>query len=99
MQARMGECMIVKLKLVKKCPNGHKGEFIVLGNNQCEIQIARNRNPSIEEFATTLIHELLHLWVTILQTHGLKEGIRREHRFINDVVPLINSKLTKHYGR
>lgn len=89
--------MQLQLKLLSKLDYGHKGEFIVKGPNKCEIQISKEKNTSITEFATTLLHELLHFWVTILQTHGLKESIRKEHKFINNVVPFILRKLVKSF--
>lgn len=89
--------MKITLKLVDKCPDDHRGEFVVIGRNRCEIQISKRHNKTVNEFAATLLHELLHLWVTILQTHGLKEGIRREHKFINKIVPTILNRLSKDY--
>lgn len=81
--------MIVTISFVGKCPNDHRGEFVVRGPETCEILISRDRNTTLNEFAATFLHELLHLWVTVLQNHGVKKGIRREHWFINDVVPKV----------
>ncbi len=89
--------MRLQIKMVQRCENDHRGEFIVKSNNQCEIQISKKRNQTIDDFAETLLHELLHLWVTILQTHGLKDSIRREHGFINSIVPKAIKELNKHF--
>lgn len=89
--------MRLQIKMVQRCENDHRGEFIVKSSNQCEIQISKNRNQTIDDFAETLLHELLHLWVTILQTHGLKDSIRREHGFINSIVPKVIKELNKHF--
>lgn len=89
--------MILTIKLVDKCEHDHRGEFAVLGSNRCEILISKKRNPDVNAFAATLLHELLHLWVTVLQTHGLRESISVEHRFIDDVLPYVLRKLSHHF--
>jgi len=89
--------MIVKLKFVDRCPNNHRGEFIVRSAKVCEVQIAKNHLKCLNDLAEALLHELLHLWVTILQEHGVKQGIRKEHRFINSMVPKLINKLAKEY--
>lgn len=81
--------MIVTINFVNRCENDHRGEFVVRGKETCEILISKARNTNLNEFAATFLHELLHLWVTVLQIHGVKEGIRREHGFINNVLPYI----------
>lgn len=90
--------MLVNLKLVPKCPKGHRGEFIVRGNSRCEILISREHNDNVGEFAATLLHELLHLWITILQSHGLSKGIRKEHKYIDGILPYILRKLAKSFS-
>jgi hypothetical protein len=89
--------MQLRIKLVPRCEHDHRGEFIVKSKNTCEIQISKKYNKTLDEFGATLLHELLHLWVTILQSHGLKEGIRLEHRFINTVTPMILKTLVEYY--
>jgi hypothetical protein len=91
--------MQLAIKLVDKCPCGRRGEFLTLSSNRCEIQISKARNKTVSEFAETLLHELLHFWITILQTHGLREGIRREHAFIFDVTPRILQKVAHYFRR
>jgi hypothetical protein len=93
----VGGVMRLSIKLTDTCPKNHRGEFIIKGANTCEILISKKLNQNVNEFAVTLLHELLHFWVTILQTHGVKEGIKREHRFINDVVPKVIKRFAHWY--
>jgi len=74
--------MNLKVKLVAKCPKNRRGEFIIKSKNESEIRISRKLNINVAEFAETLLHELLHFWCAILQTHGLAEPKRKEHQFI-----------------
>jgi hypothetical protein len=97
MWKRTERLMIIKLKLVPKCEGNCSGICIIHSANVCEIQISKKRNKTIDVFADTLLHELLHLWVTILQTHGLKEDMKIEHKFIADVLPMILKKLAKYF--
>ena len=89
--------MKLLVKIVPKCKHNHRGEFLVRDAHKCEIQISADKNKDVSDFAATLLHELLHFWVTILQTHGLKESIRREHKFIDRVVPYLLTKLAFYF--
>jgi hypothetical protein len=89
--------MNVTIKIVKRCSGDDCGQFVTISKNRYQILIAEKHNKSIGEFADTLLHELLHLWVTVLEHNGLKEDIRREHRFINEVLPILIQKFAKHY--
>jgi hypothetical protein len=89
--------MIIIIKLVDRCPEDFSGEFRVLSNGRCRILISKRKNKDLTEFADTLLHELLHFWVTLLQTYGVKESIRREHKFIDEAVPDVLLKFAKHF--
>lgn len=78
--------MILTIKLVNQCQKNRRGEFIIKSKSNSEIRISRKFNKTVAEFAETLLHELLHFWCTILQTHGLAEPKRKEHGFIYTAV-------------
>lgn len=74
--------MKLTVKLVNECPKNRRGEFVIISKSKAEILISKKRNKTVGDFAGTLLHELLHFWCTILQSHGLAEPRRKEHRFI-----------------
>lgn len=90
--------MILRFKLVRQCLHNHRGEFVRINDKTFEIRISRKLNKNVNEFLTTLLHELLHFWVTVAQTHGLEISYRKEHRFIFNVVPTIIHRLIKFKG-
>lgn len=87
--------MELKVKLVDECPKRRRGEFIIKSKNYSEIRISRKLNKTVAEFSETLLHELLHFWCSILQTHGLAEPKSKEHPFIysavDEIVHIYNS--------
>lgn len=57
-----------------------------LVRNKFEISISLKRNKTMEEYAGTLLHEFLHLWLGILQRHKyLPVGLKDEHKVIENV--------------
>ncbi len=74
--------MRVTIKMVPRLPDGDAGIFTVHSRNRATIRVSLERNPRLFEFAATLLHELLHLWVEVLLRHGFKIGARREHQWI-----------------
>ena len=87
--------MRLTLKVVPKCSKRHMGEFIVTGRDRCKILISRQANKEIGVFAETLLHELFHFWITILEQQGLRVSLRKEHKFINGVTPMLLKRLAK----
>jgi hypothetical protein len=54
-----------------------------LKKNKFVISLSRKRNTTLEEYAGTLLHELIHLWVGILQRRKyIPESIKDEHKMI-----------------
>lgn len=54
-----------------------------LVRNKFDIVVSLKRNKTIEEYAGTLLHEFLHLWITILQRHKyLPVSLKKEHNVI-----------------
>lgn len=91
--------MKLTVKLVSNCPRNRRGEFIIKSNSKAEIHISKLRNKTVGEFSETLLHELLHFWCTILQSHGLAKPQRKEHKFIYKAVDKIIHIYNQTFGR
>ncbi len=50
-----------------------------------EIQIADDLNDSVGQFAITLLHEFLHVWLSVLKANGAYIDSRKEHSYIRMV--------------
>jgi antirestriction protein ArdC len=88
--------MIVTIKEVGKCRNGAFGNFVLRRSGDALITISRKRNPDMAEYAATLLHEILHLWVTLLRLKGFRVKDRKEHRFIYAVEDVVIAMVRKH---
>lgn len=87
------------IKLVPECQKNRRGEFVIKSRNISEIRISKKLNRTVAHFAEALLHELLHFWCTILQSHGLAEPKRKEHKFIYEVVDEIIHIYNKYFGK
>ena len=74
--------MRLDIRNVKKCRNGASGNFILRGHESALITVSLKLNKTLAEWGSTLLHELLHLWTTLMRQNGLKVTDAREHRFI-----------------
>lgn len=74
--------MILEIKNVKDCRNKAMGNFIIKGNEKAIITISLKRNKTVAEYCSTLLHEMLHAWVTIFRAQGVKITNLKEHKFI-----------------
>ena len=74
--------MKVEIKAVKKCRNKAFGNFLVRGHESALITVSLDKNRTIAEYGATILHELLHLWLTILRQKKFKCTNNKEHRFI-----------------
>lgn len=81
--------MLINLKEVKKCRNGAFGNFLLRGRESALITVSMKLNNTVAEYGATVLHEFLHLWVTILRRKGFRVSDRREHKFIYAVEALI----------
>jgi antirestriction protein ArdC len=72
----------VRIVEVQRTRNGASGNFLTTGRNSARITISLALNRGMHEYAATLLHELLHLWVTMMRVKGLRVSNIREHRFI-----------------
>lgn len=91
--------MRIDIKEVKKCRNGAAGNFIMYRAGHARITISRKLNGVIYEYAATVLHELLHLWVTILRLRGFRVTNIKEHKFIYAVEGVVIGMAKKHLRR
>jgi hypothetical protein len=80
--------MLIDIREVKRCRNGAYGNILPRGKGKHRywvITINMAKNKTIADWATTLLHELLHAWVTALRLRGVKISNLSEHRFIYKV--------------
>lgn len=54
----------------------------ILSKDRAIIYISKSANKNPGQYAQTLIHEFLHLWLSMLQAVGAKIDFRRDHTFI-----------------
>lgn len=90
--------MILEIKKVKKCLNGAYGNFLLRGRDYALITVSLKLNQLLAEYGVTLLHELLHFWMTMMRREGFKMNDRREHQFIYAVEKKIINEMKK-YGR
>lgn len=74
--------MKLEIKNVKKCQNGASGNFLLRGHESALITISLKHNTTLAEWGSTLLHEMLHLWTTLMRQNGMRVSDLREHRFI-----------------
>lgn len=88
--------MLVNIKEVKKCRNGAFGNFLMRGAGYALITVSLKLNDTVAEYAATVLHELLHLWVTIMRLKGFRVSNVKEHKFIYAVEDIIKAMAKKH---
>lgn len=77
----------VTIKLVEKLPQGDCGYCAARSRSKdkYEIAISRSAHKTVSEMGATLLHEMLHLWVFILQVYGYKVRLKTEHQWIKAI--------------
>ncbi len=73
--------MTIKIRHTEKL-HGSYGECAFNSKNKMVITIARERNRRLATYGATLLHELLHAWVRMLELNGFKVDDKVEHKFI-----------------
>ncbi len=76
--------MIIKVRHVEKL-RGLYGECDFSTKNKTVITIARSKNRRLATYGATLLHELLHAWVRVLEMNGFEIDDEVEHEFIDAV--------------
>lgn len=91
--------MRLEIKNVTKCKNGAYGNFIIRGRESALITISLKSNPTLATWGVTLLHELLHLWTTLMRKNGLRVTDKREHTFIYAVEAQVLKIIVKYMKR
>ena len=93
--------MIVEIKTVPNITRkGYKkyssicGLTTIKSKDHVLIEIAEDKNKELSEFSITLLHELLHVWISIIKSNGAPINLRLGHKFIY-AVELEVAKLSK----
>lgn len=91
--------MILEIKRVRECREGEYGYFTIRSARRAYIAISDKRNRTVNQYAETLLHELLHFYTALLMAEGFKVSDRREHQWIRDCEDRIVRLMKKHIGR
>ena len=91
--------MKLEIKNVKACRNKAMGNFLLRGHESALITVSLKLNTTLAEWGSTLLHELLHLWTTLMRQNGFKVSDTREHRFIYAVEREIFKVMRKYMKR
>ena len=88
--------MLVDIREVKRCRNNACGNCLPRGRGKQRywvITLSTTENKTLAEWASTLLHELLHVWVTAIRLRGFKVTGIKEHKFIYEAEEAICSVL------
>lgn len=91
--------MILEICEVQKCRDGSFGTFALRGRDRARINISLKLNESLAEYGSTLLHEMLHAFTTLLRKKGFKVTDRKEHKFIYAVEADVVKQMKKHLKR
>ena len=85
------DTITVTIKLVDKLPEGDCGYCVRRSHrkDQYEIAISKSAHKTVAEYGLTLLHELLHLWVYVLNLYGYKVRLALEHKWIRSVESVV----------
>lgn len=77
----------VLIKTIKSLPKGDCGYCVKRHrrSDKYDIVISETAHKSVADFGSTLLHELLHLWIYILGVYGYRVKLKYEHQFIRAV--------------
>ena len=73
--------MIIKIRHAKDL-KGDYGECAFVGPHKAIITISKKGNGYLAGYASTVLHELLHVWIRILAKKGFEVDDETEHDFI-----------------
>lgn len=90
--------MLVKIRHVKNLKDDY-GECAFPTPYKAIITISKKGNRYLAEYASTVLHELLHVWVRILAKKGFKIEDNAEHDFIYAVEKDILQRFKKVLGK
>lgn len=88
--------MKVTIKKVRRCKNSAFGNFMLRGGKSALITISLERNKMLYDYWMTLLHELLHLFFTLLRRERFKVTNKQEHQIIYDIEDALAKSCGKH---
>lgn len=91
--------MKVIIREVKKIDDDTLGRFERLTKYTSRITIGMDGNRTLAQYGETVLHELLHLWIAILEAKGFKISEKREHKFIESVERMVTRAALLHMRR
>lgn len=74
--------MIIVIKNVNKIKGRCYGVTKYVSKQKAVIELSLELNKDLAEYSSTLLHELLHVWIAILQANDAKLNKKKEHTFI-----------------
>lgn len=91
--------MFLEIKKVRECREGEFGYFEIKSAERCYIAISDKKNRTLNQYAETLLHELLHFYTALLKVEGFSATDKREHEWIEECETKIVRLMKKHIGR
>lgn len=91
--------MRLEIKEVRSCRQGAYGYFKILGSRRARIAISIEKNRTLNQYAETLLHELLHFYTAILKAEGFHVGPRKEHKWIESCELTIIHQMQRYLKR
>lgn len=88
--------MKVDIKLVDKCRNGAYGNFLARSSKYALITISRHKNRLLADYWLTLLHELLHLFFTLVRRQGFRITDKNEHKVIEMIEDTLTNECRKY---
>jgi len=81
----------IEVKIVDSLPEGDCGYCVTRSKklDKYEIAISRKAHKTVADFGSTMLHELLHLWVYFLNVYGYRVKLAAEHKWIRAVETVI----------
>jgi|ERR1019366_2323547 hypothetical protein len=90
--------MLIKIRHVKDI-KGSYGECAFLTPHKAIITISKKANRYLAGYASTVLHELLHIWIRILAKKGFDVDDETEHAFIYAVEKDMLKQFKKTVGK
>lgn len=91
--------MRLEIKGVRYCRQGEYGYFKILGSQRACIAISLKENTTLNQYAETLLHELLHFYIALLKVEGFNVGSRNEHKWIEACELMVIDQMKRHLKR
>jgi hypothetical protein len=87
----MEPIMLIQIKDVKTIKGQCYGITRYVSPKKIKVEMSLSLNKDLAEYGSTLLHELLHVWIVILRSNGAVISKKQEHPFIY----LVEKKITR----